>query len=147
MRVLFFLFVWVVALTTIASAKGVTRIQQSDGTVQYYPDSRIAFKKDDRTLKITSADGKGAMIIDDAACSYVNALYRCYLTSVSYMAADGQKHPIDFERGTAYANLTSERLTLPFSSRSVPPDGVIISMKTKRGTYISVTGTVDKGLH
>ncbi|HEV8022782.1 MAG TPA: hypothetical protein VGP41_16020, partial [Candidatus Lustribacter sp.] len=125
---------------------GVTRIQQADGTVQYYPDSRITFRKDDRTLKVTSADGKGSMILEQAACSYVNALYRCFLTQVSYMGANGQEHPIDFERGTAYANVTSDRLTLPFSSQTVPPDGILISMKTKRGTYISVTGTVDKGL-
>lgn len=146
MRVLLFLTVCVVALASVASAKGVTRIQQADGTVQYYPDSRIVFKKDDRTLKIASADGKGVMIIEQAACSYVDQLYRCYLTQVSYQGVHGL-HPIDFERGTAYANLTSDKLTLPFSSKTVPPDGVIISMKTRRGTYVSVQGTVDKGLH
>lgn len=147
MRVLFLLAACAIALTSVASAKGVTRIQQANGVVQYYPDSRITYKKDDRTLKITSADGKGVMIVDQAACSYVNTLYRCYLTSVSYIGADGQKHAIDFERGTAYANLTADTLTLPYSSKTVPPDGVIISMKTMRGTYISVTGTIDKGLH
>jgi hypothetical protein len=119
-------------------------VTQADGSIQEYPGASIDYAKDAKALTITTADGKGKLTIANAACSYVDQLYRCLLTSAS-LTQGGSTKTLDFETGTIYANLTSDKQTLPLSSTSLPPGGIVMSLKTKAGTYISLTGTIDSG--
>ncbi len=128
-----------------AGAAGLVRVQQSDGSVQEYPNARIAYSRDAKALSVTTADGAGTLTIDQAACSYAGELYRCLLTQMS-VDNHGVSHPLDFDSGTLYANLTEAKLYLPRSTRAVPPRGIVMAIKTKRGTYISLVGTIDHGV-
>jgi hypothetical protein len=101
-----------------ASATGTLRVQESDGKVNVYPDVVIRLISH-KALTITSADGKGVVKIDQAACSYAGELRSCLLYHMEWIQA-GQLHPIDLVRGTIYANLTGQ------------------------GTNVSMTGTIDE---
>jgi hypothetical protein len=137
--------IFILASSSAAGATGMVRVQQSDGSVQEYPNATIDYSKDAKSLTITTADRKGVLTIDQAACSYVGALYRCLLTHMS-LTQSGTTKPLDFSTGTIYANTTSEKLNLPLASQSVPPRGIVMALKTKVGTYISMTGTIDSGV-
>jgi hypothetical protein len=133
------------AFASPAGATGLVRVQQSDGSIQEYPNATIRYSKDAKTLTVTTADGKGTLVIDQAACSYVEQLYRCLLTHMT-LTQNGQTNPLDFETGTIYANTTDAKQNLPLSSQSLPPNGIVMALKTKKGTYISMTGTIDSGV-
>jgi hypothetical protein len=133
------------ALAAPAGATGLVRVQQSNGSIQEYPNARIDYSKDAKTLTITTADGKGTLLIDQAACSYVGEIYRCLLTHMS-LTQNGQTKPLDFSSGTIYANTTDGNLNLPLSSQIVPPKGIVMALTTNAGTYISMTGTIDSGV-
>lgn len=64
-----------VAIGAPASAQGITRVQQSDGSVQVYRDVRM--RLNGKTLWITSADRRGALEIANGACSFAGELERC----------------------------------------------------------------------
>ena len=57
-----------------ALADGTVRVTQNDGTLQVYPN--VSIRVVDKTLRVTSADGKGTLIVERAACSYTGELLR-----------------------------------------------------------------------
>ncbi|MGR4065415.1 MAG: hypothetical protein ACLQPV_08200 [Vulcanimicrobiaceae bacterium] len=132
-------------LAAPAGATGLVRVQQNNGSIQEYPNVRIDYSKDAKTLTITTADGKGTLLIDQAACSYLGQVYRCLLTHMS-LTQNGQTKPLDFSNGTIYANTTDGNLNLPLSSQIIPPKGIVMALTTDAGTYISMTGTIDSGV-
>jgi hypothetical protein len=141
MRLLGFIFGAVIALGAAGAPAlaGTVRVQQHDGSVQVYDHVSITFTSD-RTARITTHDGKGTLVITEGGCSYIGAIRRCFPYQM-HLEQDGD-HPIDFDRGTFYYNPTDQAQTLPYSSQQIPPHGVIGSMKTKHGTYVSVFGTL-----
>ncbi|HME81317.1 MAG TPA: hypothetical protein VKF82_04505, partial [Candidatus Eremiobacteraceae bacterium] len=56
----------------------------------------------------------------------------------------GGTHPLDFQRGTVYVNLTDSKQPLSNSSMQLPPQGILLSLTTKVGTIVNMTGTIDK---
>ncbi len=124
-----------------AMATGVTRVQHSDGTVNVYQPVGIKVVEN-KALIITSPDGTGRLVIYRAACSYNNKLMVCLPTGITWKQ-NGESHPLDLSRGTIYLNLTTDSLPLPYSSQQVPANSIIMSLQTKRGTVINVTGTID----
>ena len=50
---------------------------------------------------------------------------------------------MDFERGTVYFNKTNATQQLKYSSTQLPPNGVLGSMKSPKGTYVTWSGTLD----
>jgi hypothetical protein len=125
---------------TAASAKGTARIQQSDGVVRVY---RVSLQViDHRAVRIVSADGRGTLVIGKSACSFTANLERCLPYRIE-LDQDGKKREIGFEYGTEYLNRTDTVQQLPFSSRRVPPHGLLLLVRTSHGTYITVSGTVD----
>jgi hypothetical protein len=124
----------------VAEAKGTARIEQSDGVVRQYQVSLVVVGH--HALRITSPDRRGTLIVGKAACSYAGELERC-LPYAMVLDQDGKKHAIALERGTEYLNRTSTLQQLPLSSRHVPPHGILLLLLTARGTYITVSGTVD----
>ena len=122
-------------------AKGVTTIQKASGKTETYQVGIVRVKG--VSLSIVSPNGKDKLIIDKAACSYVGQLQRCLVTHVS-LQKDGQTKPLDLAQGTAYVNLTNAKQQMPLSSQQLPPNGVLIALKTQIGTYITVDGVIDR---
>ena len=125
-----------------ASAKGTVRVQEPNGTVEIYTDVTLRSIKHN-ALYVTSSDGKGLLVIDQGACSYVGSILRCLLQDVT-LDQSGTKRNLHMEQGTIYANLTDGPLTLPLSSEVVPPKGVVMALRSPYGTYISLKGTIDE---
>jgi hypothetical protein len=125
-----------------ADAEGVARVQQSDNSVQQYPNVTIRVVKP-KALTVTTADGKGTLILDQAACSYSGELQRCLLTHAS-LRQSGVTKDLDFDKGTVYVNLTEATQPLSHSSATLRPKGVLVAIRSKVGTFITVTGTIDE---
>ncbi len=124
-----------------AGATGTARIQQRDGSVKTYTKVRISI--DGQSMTLTSSDGKGTVYIGKAACTKVGELVRCFPYDAT-LDQGGKTTHIVLQSGTVWVNPTSTRLALPSSSTQLPPRGVMLSMQTKAGTYVSLTGTADE---
>lgn len=130
------------ALSTVsAGATGTMTIVQADGDRNVYDDVEI--KVIHGALYMTSADGKGTLIIQRAACSYQGKLMVCFATNAA-LVQSGETSALDFKRGTVYANTTDDFQPMVMSSTKVPPHSIMLSFTTKRGTYISLSGRIDK---
>ena len=125
-----------------AHAHGTVRVQQSDGSTQTYSDVNIRIVKG-KAMIVSSADGVGKLIIDNAACSYVGDLLRCLLNGVT-LDQHHEKKQLELEQGTLYVNFTGQRIDLPLSTQSVRPQGVVLAYRTMRGTSVSLHGTIDE---
>jgi hypothetical protein len=126
-----------------ARAEGVLRVQQSDGTVRVY--RRVHVRIAGSTLWLRSPDGHDELKIESEACSYAGPLERCFPYDTT-LRRRGVLHHIALERGTVYANLTGADAQLPHSSQHVGPLDVLVQLHTTRGTYLSLSGTLDDGL-
>jgi hypothetical protein len=122
-------------------AHGVTRVQQKDGSVQFYQNVRLSLHG--QTLWIASADHKGALEVVDGACSFVGELRRCLPYSVT-LHQHGTKHVIALDRGTVFINLSGIPQALHHSSKTLAPGSVLVVLHTAKGTYISVQGKLDE---
>jgi hypothetical protein len=130
----------VLSTLTPAFAQGTLRQQESTGTVRVYND--VGIRVVHRTLRITSHDGKGTLVVSQAACSYVGELERCFPQRIS-LVQGGVTKTIDLVHGTIYVNLTNQRQQLPLSSAQLPGHGILLSFNTRRGTYVTMTGKLD----
>jgi hypothetical protein len=132
-------FIILFAVPIAAQAKGTMRVQQADGSVQLYENVTLAVTG--RQLLITTANKKGTLIIDDAACSFLEGVTTCIPERVRLKQNGIQ--PLDFERGTVYLNTTGARQQLKYSSTQLPPNSVLGSLKSPKGTYVTWSGTLD----
>ena len=126
---------------SVARAEGTARIQQADGTVSTYRNVKINIVQ--KTLTMTSPDGKGTLMIYRAACFYQGEIMMCLPTGTTLIQG-GSVNPIKLVSGTVYANLTDQPHNLSNSSTQVPANGILMALKTRRGTYITLSGTIDK---
>jgi hypothetical protein len=124
-----------------AGATGTVTIIQANGHKDVYDDVEI--KVMHGALYLTSADAKGTIVIDRAACSYQGKLMVCLATGATLVQA-GETSPLDFRHGTVYVNDTDDYQQLVLSTTKVPPHSVLVSFTTKRGTYLGLTGRIDK---
>jgi hypothetical protein len=124
-----------------ADARGTVTVTKASGVVRTYDHVRIRMFGTS-SLRISSADGRGTLTIDHAACSYVGEIQRClpYRTTLD---VNGTKHLLDLERGTLYLNTTAGPLPMPHSSLAVPPYSIVLALRTERGTLISAMGRID----
>jgi hypothetical protein len=132
---------FVLAAGSAVHAKGTVTVQQSDGSTQTY--KNVTIRIANKTLRVTTADGVGTLVIDKAACSYVGNLQMCLPYSMT-LDQGGGTHPLDFQRGTVYVNLTDSNQPLAQSSLQLPPNGILLSLTTKVGTIVNMSGTVDQ---
>ncbi|HVR47342.1 MAG TPA: hypothetical protein VMT95_12005 [Candidatus Binatia bacterium] len=124
-----------------AQAMGTVTIQQPNGARNTYHDAVI--KVIHNALFITSADGKGTLVINRAACAYQGAVLVCFVTSATLVQA-GKTSPLDFRNGTVYVNMTDQPQALARSTMKVPAKGIVSSFTTARGTYVNMIGSIDK---
>ena len=127
--------------TASVEAKGLVKVQQADGSIQNYPDSTLYVVG--KTLKITTADKKGTLIITDAACSLADKLLRCLPYAV--VLKQNGTFPIAITGGSIYFNPTREKQSMKYSSMQIPPNGVLAVMRSQHGTYVTISGQLDGG--
>jgi hypothetical protein len=124
-----------------AEAHGTITIQHVGQDSETY--ERVAVKVINNTLNVTSEDGKGTLIITQAACWYQHELEVCLPTAVSLVQSGGV-HALDLHRGTVYVNMTDSTLALPHSTTQIPSRGIVMSLLSGKGTYINLVGKIDK---
>ncbi len=124
-----------------ANATGTARIQQRDGSTKTYTNVRIVVLTD--SMAITSSDGEGTLVFGKAACTKVGELLRCIPYDAT-LEQHGQSTHVPLKYGTVWINPSASTQQLSFSSTQLPPRGVLLSIQTKAGTYVSVTGVVDR---
>jgi len=123
-----------------ASAKGVTLIQQKDGTVKTYANTDIRLVG--QTLTLRSNDGKGVLTVTTGACSFAREIERCLPYTVT-LAQGGERHKIGVSYGNVLLNLTDTEHHLSLSSDALAPHTALVLIKTEHGTYITVKGSID----
>jgi hypothetical protein len=126
-----------------ARAAGTVLVQQRDGSIKTYNNVRITVGN--AQMEITSADGQGTLVLGKAACTKVGDLVRCIPYDAT-LFQNGLKMHIFVQSGTVWLNPTTSNQPLALSSAQLPPHGVLLSLHTRAGTYVSLTGTVD-GTH
>ncbi len=124
-----------------SAASGTALVQQRDGSVKIYRDVFMQIRNEE--LALTTADGVGTLVIGKAACTRVGQLVKC-LPYDATLYQNGWKDRVKVASGTAWFNPTSTAQPLSHSSARIPPHGILLSMTSKAGTYLSVTGTVDE---
>jgi hypothetical protein len=138
-------FVVTTALTVFipvpARAMGTMTIRKADGHTDVYSDVEV--KVIHNALYMTSEDGKGTLLINRAACSYQGKVMVCLVTGATLVQA-GETNPLDFKRGTLYVNMTGDPQPLVLTTTKIAPQSVLLSITTKKGTYIGLTGRIDK---
>ncbi len=124
-----------------AGATGTARVVQRDGSQKTYTNVRISIKNG--SMAITSADGQGTIVLGDAACTKVGELLEC-LPYDATLLQYGRKTHIALQSGTVWLNPSKTRQPLSHSSTQLPPRGVLLAVRTKKGTYVTLTGVVDE---
>ena len=124
-----------------ANATGTVRIQQRDGSIKTYTNVKIVVLTESMT--ITSSDGEGTIILGKAACTKVGELLRC-LPYDATLEQHGETTHIPLKSGTVWLNPSDSNQQLTYSSTQLPPRGVLLAIQTKAGTYVSLTGIVDR---
>jgi hypothetical protein len=124
-----------------ASATGTARIQQRDGSAKTYANVRIAVR--DQSMWITSSDGQGTLVFGKAACTKIGELLEC-LPYDATLYQNGERRHVPLQSGTAWFNPTTANQQLTHSSTQLPPRGVLLSVLTKAGTYLTLTGVIDE---
>ena len=124
-----------------ANATGTAVVQQHDGSIKVYKNVRISIGNE--SMMLTSADGVGTLVIGKAACSRIDELVRC-LPYDATLHQYGETTHIRLSSGTVWLNPTQTKQTLSHSSAQLPPRGVLMSVHTHGGTYVSLSGIVDE---
>jgi hypothetical protein len=123
-----------------ASARGTTRVQQADGSVQTY--TNVEMQMSGATLRLRSSDRKATLEVASSACSLMGEVQRC-LPYATTLTQHGATHTIGLERGTVYMNLSGETQPMRHTSQTLGPHEVLLLLHTTRGTIVSVKGTLD----
>jgi hypothetical protein len=124
-----------------AGATGTVRIQAVDGSARTYDNVRIVIWNE--SMAITSSDGKGTVVLGKAACTKIGELVRC-LPYDAMLFQNGQTTHITLQSGTVWLNPSRTYQQLSHSSTQLPPRGVLLAVKTKRGSFVTLTGEVDE---
>jgi hypothetical protein len=130
----------ILCVASAADAKGTVRVQKTDGSTQVYPN--VTLRIVGETLRVTTEDGKGTLIVARAACSFQGEIMVC-LPYELVLDQNGVEQPLDFQRGTFYWNRTDTKQQLSASSTQLPPNGILGSLLTKKGTIIAISGVID----
>lgn len=127
--------------TATARATGTLQINDSDGDRNTY--TGVTVNVFSGSLFVTSADGKGTLVVNRAACSYQGKIIVCLPTSV-ILVQKGTSNALALTIGTVYLNYTGEAQPLTLSSEKLPAHAVLLSFRTASGTYVTLRGTLDQ---
>jgi hypothetical protein len=124
-----------------AGATGTVLIQQKDGSIKTYDDVLVRVRNAE--LAVTTANGDGTLVVGKDACEAIGKLLKC-LPYDATLYQNGGKFHIPLKGGTVWLNPTSSKQPLPFSGAGLAPHGVLVSITSKKDTYVSLTGTIDE---
>lgn len=124
-----------------AAASGTAVITQPDGSTKSYANVHVAIWNE--SLAVTSSDGKGTVVFGKASCTKVGELVRCLPWDATLFQNGGKVH-IALQSGTVWLNPTSDYQMLSDSTEKIAPHGVLLAVRTKRGTEVTLAGTVDE---
>jgi hypothetical protein len=124
-----------------AGATGTAVVVQHDGTTRTYRNVRIVIWNE--SMAVTSSDGQGTVVFGKASCTKTGELVRCIPWDATLFQNGGKFH-IALQSGTVWLNPTTEYQSMSDSSEHLAPHGVLLAVRTKRGTYVTLTGTVDE---
>lgn len=124
-----------------ARADGTLQIHDSTGSLNTY--MGVTVNVFSGSLFVTSADGKGTLVVNRSACSYQGKIIVCLPTSV-ILVQKGKSNALALTTGTIYLNYTGEAQPLTLSSAKLPPRAVMLSFTTQNGTYVTLHGTLDQ---
>jgi hypothetical protein len=124
-----------------ARATGTAIIAMRDGSTKSYNDVRITIWNE--SMAVTSSDGQGTVVFGKASCTKVAELIRCLPWDATLFQNGGKLH-IALQSGTVWLNPTNAYQSLSGSSQKIAPHGVLLAVRTKRGTDVTLSGTVDE---
>jgi len=124
-----------------AYATGTVLVQQRDGSEKTYTNVRISIRNE--SMAFTSSDGQGTIVLGKAACTKVRELVEC-LPYDATLLQNGQSTHIGLQSGTVWLNPSPTAQELSHSTTQLPPRGVLLAVRTKKGTYVTLTGVVDE---
>jgi hypothetical protein len=125
-----------------AAATGTVLIQQKDGSSRTYENVLVRIRNAE--LAMTTAAGDGTLVIGKDACEAIGKLEKC-LPYDATLYQNGGTFRIPLEPGgTVWLNPTAVKQPLPHSGAGLAPHGVLLSITSKKGTYVSLTGTIDE---
>jgi len=124
-----------------ARAAGTVVIAMRDGSTKSYNNVHVVIWNE--SMAVTSSDGQGTVVFGKASCTKVGELVRC-LPWDAMLFQNGNKVHIALQSGTVWLNPTNSYQSLSDSSEKIAPHGVLLAVRTKRGTYVTLTGTVDE---
>jgi hypothetical protein len=130
-----------IATISAASAKGVTLVQQADGSVNTYID--VNMRLAGQTLWLQTADKQGVLKIVSGACSFTGAIERCLPYAVT-LIQNGKTRQIAILHGTVFLNLSNTAQRLPLSSEELAPRTILALWRTVRGTFVTIKGELDE---
>ncbi len=123
-----------------AGATGVVHIQPKNGPVKTYAGVKIAL--DSASMALTSSDGVGTLYVGRAACTTVGQLIKCAPYDATYIAKGVSTH-IALVGGNAWLNPSKSAHPIPDSKSVLPPRGVVMTIHSKAGTTVTLSGTAD----
>lgn len=135
------LFIILAIPPAAASATGTVVIAMRDGSTKTYNNVHVIIWNE--SMAVTSSDGQGTVVFGKASCTKVGELVKC-LPWDATLFQNGEKLRVALARGTVWLNPTTDYQSLTGSSQKIAPHGVLLAVRTKRGTYVTLTGTVDE---
>jgi len=127
--------------TSLASATGTVKIQQSDGSISTYSDVGLKITK--TALYMTSSDKVSTVVVSGATCTKNDDMYRCTGGGMT-LDEDGKPHTVPFKSATFYFNLTDQDQTLSMSTMKLGAHSVMFVAQTAKGTFITGNGKIDE---
>lgn len=124
-----------------ARATGTVVIAMRDGSSRTYNNVHVTIWNE--SMAVTSSDGQGTVVFGKASCTKVGELVKC-LPWDATLFQNGEKLHVALQRGTVWLNPTTDYQSLTGSSQKIAPHGVLLAVRTKRGTYVTLTGVVDE---
>ncbi len=131
----------VVVVAAVARAAGTLQINHSDGSVNTY--EGVTINVFSGSLFLTTADGKGTLVVNRSACSYQAKIIVCLPNSV-ILVQKGKSNALSLTTGTVYLNYTDAPQPLTRSSAKLPAHAAMVSFTTGNGTYVNLLGTLDQ---
>ena len=129
------------SMPSAVRASGTIVIHQADGSIDTYNDVDVRVLSGE--LFLTSEDGDGTIVVNEAACSYQGKIIICYPKAIA-LVQDGEANALTVKSGTIYLNYTDDAQPMSFSSAKLPAHSVVVAFTTKAGMFVTLHGRIDQ---
>jgi len=125
----------------VAGATGTVTIHNANGSANVYDDVEVKVLSGE--LFLTSRDGEGTIVVNQAACAYQGKIIVCFPTAAA-LVQGGTSQALTLKSGTIYLNYTEQPQPLSSSTSKVPAHGILVAFTTRSGTLVTVQGRIDE---